>query len=142
MKFSESYYADSNRGLSRHFHKAIIEALDYLEDNQLVNFDEFDLDNDSKIDAITFLDSGYAAEFGGTDMYGTHYNHRIWSHKWKISPRFSSARSGVVVGDYHIASALWGTSGSAIARIGVIAHETGHFLGLPDLYDTDSSGVH
>eukprot|EP00529_Nitzschia_sp_RCC80_P017969 CAMPEP_0113493578 /NCGR_PEP_ID=MMETSP0014_2-20120614/28663_1 /TAXON_ID=2857 /ORGANISM="Nitzschia sp." /LENGTH=820 /DNA_ID=CAMNT_0000387443 /DNA_START=589 /DNA_END=3048 /DNA_ORIENTATION=+ /assembly_acc=CAM_ASM_000159 len=140
MKFSESYYADGNRGLSRHFHKAIVDALNYLDDNQLVNFDEFDLDNDSKIDAITFLHSGYAAEFGGTDMYGTHYTDRIWSHKWMISPRFSSSRSGVVVGDYHVASAFWGTSGSAIARIGVIAHETGHFLGLPDLYDINGGG--
>mmetsp|Transcript_58048 Transcript_58048/g.141879 ORF Transcript_58048/g.141879 Transcript_58048/m.141879 type:complete len:840 (-) Transcript_58048:61-2580(-) len=140
MKFSESYYANGNRGLSRHFHNAIIDALNYLEDNQLVNFDEFDLDNDSKIDAITFLHSGYAAEFGGTDMYGTHYTDRIWSHKWMISPRFSSSRSGVVVGDYHVASAFWGTSGSAIARIGVIAHETGHFLGLPDLYDINGGG--
>jgi M6 family metalloprotease-like protein len=140
MNQTESYYANGERGLSRHFHSAILDALNYLEDNQLVDFNYFDRDNDSMIDAITFLHSGYAAEFGGTDVFGGSYTDRIWSHKWSIRPRFNSRRSGVIVGDYHIASALWGTSGSEIARIGVIAHETGHYLGLPDLYDRDGGG--
>ena len=62
----------------------------------------------------------------------------MWSHKWQI-PTWTSSE-GVRVSKYHISPAVWGTSGTAIGRIGVVAHETGHFLDRPDLYDTDSNG--
>ena len=80
----------------------------------------------------------YGAEWGDVDVYGTDYLDRIWSHKWTITTWTSD--EGVSVGDYHISPALWGLSGSEPGRIGVVCHELGHFLGLPDLYDTDGGG--
>jgi len=127
IDYTESYCAAGQDGLDTKFHVCLRNALDKVVAGGL-DLTEFDMDNDGFIDGITFLHSGYGAEWGRGG------GNRIWSHKWSLySQNWSS--NGVRVYDYHISSALWGTTGSNIGRIGVIAHETGHFLGLPDLYD-------
>ena len=132
---SESYYANGNSGLTSLTWDLIIDGLNLAD--PLVDFSQYDQDGDGWIDAITFLHSGYGAEWGGTDQYGTFYTDRMWSHKWTI-PTWTSAE-GVRVGDYNISPGLWSTSGSSPGRIGVVCHELGHFFGMPDLYDTDGS---
>jgi M6 family metalloprotease-like protein len=92
-------------------HDAIRFALEYLDQNNLVDFSQFDNDNDGFIDAVTFLHSGYGAEWGGTDQYGAFYTDRIWSHKWGLGAQKFTSSSGVKVGDYHISPAVWGKSG-------------------------------
>lgn len=133
---TEAYYANGSSGDSTLW-QALRYALDVVD--QTVDFRNFDTDNDNFIDAIAFIHSGYGAEWGGTDQYGATTANRIWSHRWAIQPAWNS-NDGVAVFDYHISPGVWSTSGSAIGRIGVIAHETGHFFGLPDLYDTDGNG--
>jgi M6 family metalloprotease-like protein len=133
---TEAYYANGQSGDSTLW-QALREALDVLD--TVVDFNDYDTDNNGRIDSIAFIHSGYGAEWGGTDAYGTPNTSRIWSHRWAIQPQWNS-NDGVSVFDYHISPGVWGTSGSAIGRIGVIAHETGHFFGLPDLYDTQGSG--
>ena len=135
---TEAYYADGQSGSSTLW-GALQEALNKLETEHGLNFNEYDQDNDGYIDSISFIHSGYGAEWGGTDTDGANTADRIWSHRWAIQPSWVST-SGIKVFDYHISPSLWGTSGSAIGRIGVIAHETGHFFGLPDLYDTNGGG--
>jgi len=135
---TEQYYAAGQSGLTSRTHDAIRFALAALDADPNFRFADFDRDRDGAIDAITFLHSGYGAEWGGTDSSGTVYPDRIWSHKWSLFSPWSGSE-GVRVADYNISPALWGRSGSAIGRIGVIAHELGHFFGLPDLYDTDGS---
>jgi len=127
---TEAYYADGASGTSKLW-EALREALTILDPS--VDFNEFDSDNDGFIDAITFIHSGYGAEWDANPDH-------IWSHRWAIQPAWTSAEN-VRVFDYHISPGLWGLSGSDIGRIGVIAHETGHFFGLPDLYDTNDGGA-
>lgn len=136
---TEEYYADGVSGLSSMLHDALRYSLNELESNDYV-FGDFDADGDLSIDSITFLTSGYGAEWGSVDSSGAGYEDRIWSHKWSISGGWRSARTGVRVANYFVSPSLWDTSGNEIGRVGVIAHEIGHFLDLPDLYDTDDSG--
>ncbi len=133
---SETYYANGNSGLTSRTWELIEDGLDAADAS--IDFSQFDSDGDGWIDAITFLHSGYGAEWGGSDQYGTSQDDRMWSHKWSI-PTWTSAE-GIKVSEYNISPGLWSTSGSNPGRIGVVAHELGHFFGLPDEYDTDGGG--
>mmetsp|Transcript_22931 Transcript_22931/g.28815 ORF Transcript_22931/g.28815 Transcript_22931/m.28815 type:complete len:723 (+) Transcript_22931:67-2235(+) len=144
---NEAYYGAGESGGATQLMELLNEVLDYVDD--LVDFSEFDENGDGYIDAIAFVHSGYGAEYGGTDVDGQDYEDRIWSHKWSLINTtiwwydpFVSDES-VMVLNYHMETILDGVSGSQISTIAVGAHETGHFLGLPDLYDTDysSSGI-
>jgi M6 family metalloprotease-like protein len=144
LPHSESYYAHGSDGLNnaypRNAQGMVEDALKLVD--PLINFADFDSDDDGYIDTITIIHSGYGAETGGGG------GNWIWSHRWSLGAvpggAWSSADhnrlgNAVKVYDYHTEPALWGASGSIISRIGVICHELGHFFGLPDLYDTDGS---
>jgi M6 family metalloprotease-like protein len=143
MDNTEDYYANGDKGMTTMIQDAIRYALNYVDNNGDIDFDYFDEDQDGYIDSITFIHSGYPAEAGGSDVYGRFYEDRIWSHKWSLynGPFRSENGRGTRVSAYQISSGLWGVSGSEIGRIGVISHEMAHFLGLPDLYDYDSSSA-
>lgn len=118
---SEAYYANGKRGISSRTHEAVVDALDII-DAAGFKFDDFDEDRDGYIDAITFLHSGYSAEWGGTDAYGATTNNRIWSHKWWLwsvnNRKGWTSRDGVTIYDYHISPAIWHRGGNMIGRVG------------------------
>lgn len=110
---------------------ALTEALDIAA--QTIDIADFDADGDGIIDGITFLHSGQGGENGGTDCWGQAQPNRIWSHKWQFPTHYVD---GIAVSKYNISPGLWGLGCDCeIGHIGVIAHEIGHFIGLPDLYD-------
>jgi len=84
---------------------------------------------------------------GYENAYSSAYTPLLWAHHWRLSypvsapclddvwVAASSSGGYIAVGEYHASA----TSVKHAATIGVICHELGHDLGLPDLYDTDFS---
>jgi immune inhibitor A len=85
-----------------------------------VDFSQYDLDSDTFIDALFIIHAGGGQETSGTSSH-------IWSHKSSIW--LPENVDGVK-------AAIYSTEPED-GKIGVFAHEFGHVLGLPDLYDTD-----
>jgi|GEM_PF-3236246 len=92
--------------------------------NASVDFSQYDANSDGYIDHLLVVHSGSAQENGG----GTN---SIWSHRWDILPNGVTV-DGVKAKGY--------TTVSENSPIGTVAHEFGHDIGLPDLYDADGSG--
>jgi immune inhibitor A len=93
----------------------------------LVNFANYDNDNDGYVDAIFIVHAGTGAEWSGNV-------NDIWSHQ------FSTFNEPIVdgkrVSTYVTAPEYWQTPGDI--TIGVYVHELGHAFGLPDFYDVQA----
>ncbi|HNT36388.1 MAG TPA: M6 family metalloprotease domain-containing protein, partial [bacterium] len=106
-----------------------------------VNFASFDTSGNGSISGaelhIVTIIAGYERAYSST------VSPSIWAHRWSlwgaVAPVTLDGKS-VGGGGYTQQGELHGnTSGSHQATIGVLCHELGHDIGLPDLYDTDAS---
>ena len=121
---NHSHYSYSNPDGYSHVRELVRYLVDELED-QGFDWSKFDNDGDGYVDALNVLHQGEGAE------QGDHSN--IWSHKWSLGG-LSVNYDGVIIDSYTMNPE---TQSGNIVAIGVLAHEFGHALGLPDLYDTD-----
>ncbi|MDB5851553.1 MAG: hypothetical protein JWP29_5305 [Rhodoferax sp.] len=90
----------------------------------------FDTDGDGFVDGIFLIHAGGGAEASPDPVKR---KNMIWSHKWTLPQAFEN--KGVKVFAY--------STEPEDGKVGVFAHEFGHVLSLPDLYDTSyrSEGV-
>jgi len=123
----------------------IIQALTYFDNQKMVEFKDFDSDNNGFVDLLTVITSSRGAESGWVDDLGATNTERVWSHRWSLFQTFQPKNSpGMKVSSYNVNPSLFGLSGNTITRIGVLTHEIAHMFDLPDTYDTDgsSAGLH
>lgn len=88
-------------------------------------------DDDGYVDALFFLHAGPGQEMTGD-------TNDIWSHAWSFWDGLATD-DGVAINRYSVEPEELSTG--ELMTLGVFAHEYGHVLGLPDLYDTDYSSA-
>jgi M6 family metalloprotease-like protein len=139
---TEEYYSFGSSGLVPDFQQAFWPALDLL-DAQGMDWSQYDLDKDGRLDAVVMLHTGYAAELKGVDCNNDReFSQRIWSHAYADSANtWWSKDYSYRLGGYVVSSAYRDTCGFEPARIGTMTHEFMHTLGLVDLYDGQEARV-
>ena len=120
--------------------KAAIQASDAY-----VNYSSYDANGDGVITTnemgLAVVMAGYEGAFDSSHSMGSQYY--VWSHAWALSgasyydSSFTLPSPDGVKVDNFITIPECLESGKQ-EPISVLAHELGHYLGLPDLYDTDS----
>jgi M6 family metalloprotease-like protein len=100
-----------------------------------VDFAPFDNNGDGYVDGLFIVHVGPGAEAGDHSY--------PWSHSWDLTSAGvgTVSASGKTINAYTMEPEM--LYPGVRATIGVYAHEYGHAIGLPDLYDTDgsSSGI-
>lgn len=94
--------------------------------NQGVDFSPYKVNN--TIPNVIILYAGYGEATGGDANC-------IWPHELDLN--ISSGKVGsYLFSSYFMGNELFGGSGSQLMGMGVMVHELGHALGLPDFYET------
>ena len=105
----------------------------------IVDFAQFDEDNNDTVDAVFVVHAGPGAEEGFPG-----YTAHVWSHQWQLSNTGTGCPGAYLTDDnvyvdYYSMEPERFEQYTGRITVGVFAHEFGHILGLPDLYDTDYS---
>lgn len=133
-----TYYGQGGDGNDYYFSQMITEACQLAHDQGLVNFADYDLNNDGYVDLVYFIYAGYGENINGNDV------NLIWPKSGHSN--FSLELDGKKFYRYGLQCELYGTpemtqaSGKPwLTGIGLFLHEFTHTMGIPDLYPTELS---
>jgi len=121
--------------------QSVIDAVDALNAREPdFNWDEFDTDDDGVVDHLVIVHSGVGEEGGG----GPDGTYAIWSHSSDVLPAAGGYLACTAGSpgcdpdhDIHVMNYIMQPED---AGVGVFAHEYGHDLGLPDIYNILGNG--
>ena len=102
--------------------------------DSLINYADYDADQNGTVDMIFFIAAGYGANYSGNS------SNYLWPHKSSLAYYNVPALDGMKFGTYACSVEIYGLESNAnkiIDGIGTVCHEFSHVLGLPDLYDTN-----
>lgn len=132
---------------SNRAHKMVTEAITAVEESGF-DLEPFDTDNDGVIDNLVVVHPGYGGEDAPYDEEEhpncTLQEDKIWSHFYnqddfseidEIFPTIITP-GGYQVRHYSVTcETVFDLNDLIMTNIGITAHELGHSLGMPDLYD-------
>ena len=119
----------SNTDASR---RITLEAVKYLKDNHIINFDDYDKNQDGYIDSVYMVyDHPYSDSNSDSEFF------------WAYTDFINKNEFGLNNSAPYVNAYCWSSSYFCIAKnnksdASTYIHETGHLLGLEDYYNTGS----
>ena len=134
-----AYYGQDyqEEGNDRYSGDVIIEACKKMDSE--IDFSKYDWNNDGKVDFVYVVYAGKGQADGGSANTIWPHSYDIESSRYYGNCTYSESQckfDGKLVHAYAMSNEL---SESSLAGVGIICHEYGHVIGLPDHYDTDYS---
>lgn len=103
--------------------------------NSMVDYSQYDTDNNGVVDMVFFQCAGMSSSFGGNN------SGLLWPHRSRL---YGATFDGKSFSDYACSTELYGWEDSpstiTVEGIGTFCHEFSHVLGFPDFYDADYEG--
>ena len=127
------YGGNDNLGSDKRPREMVNEACRKAYNDKIIDFKNYDNNSDGYVDILYIIFAGYA-ESSHPDML----ENCIWPHQWQLETPLTL--DGVKISCYACNNELDGYAGTNLDGIGTFCHEFSHCLGLPDLYNTSSSG--
>lgn len=135
LPHDKAFYGANVNGNDKNPEQMVVDAV-YEAMKYGLDFSVYDNDGDGDVDNLMIIHSGYGEEASGGDE-------AIWSHSFSLRHTDNVIDIGsVVIDDYITFPELRSNSGEKLTHIGVLAHEFGHALGLPDYYPTNNGSAY